>query len=558
MSPDGKFTRSYDRTRYQSINLYTNYLFSLAEKHNFTVMAGFQEEDYEFSLMKNSITGLYSTSNPNVGMGTGDKTVIDTRNGWATRGFFGRINYDYDGRYLVELNGRYDGSSRFASGNRWGFFPSVSLGWNITREQFMSSVTDVLSNLKLRASYGLLGNQAGAALYTFAATMELNNKLGNYIFSDGRHIFTRAPGVVNPTTTWEKVESKNIGLDFGFLGNSLTGTLDVFQRDTKDMLGPGVDFPDIFGADAPKTNNARMRNRGWELALNYRGQIGCDIQYTIGGSLSDATSEVTEYANPTGTNPKENWYTGKKVGEIWGYRADGLIQTQEEADAYNEKYDLSFISGKPWTPGDVKYRDLNNDNKINNGTNTLNDMGDMTVIGNTTPRYQYTVNGSISWKGISLSMMFQGVGKRDWDPGTGAYFWGSGPYAQVTVFKEHLDFWSESNPGAYYPKPYIHTAGGVTPFSNKTMTTSDRYIQSGAYCRLKNLTVSYDLPAIWTNKVGMQKVQVFFSGENLLTFTKLKGMFDPEAIYTKNDYTSEGGKNYPMNRVVSVGLVVNL
>ena len=182
MSPDGKFTCSYDRTRYQSINLYTNYLFSLAEKHNFTVMAGFQEEDYEFSLMKNSITGLYSTSNPNVGMGTGDKTVIDTRNGWATRGFFGRINYDYDGRYLVELNGRYDGSSRFASGNRWGFFPSISLGWNITREQFMSSVTDVLSNLKLRASYGLLGNQAGAALYTFAATMELNNKLGNYIF----------------------------------------------------------------------------------------------------------------------------------------------------------------------------------------------------------------------------------------------------------------------------------------------------------------------------------------------------------------------------------------
>ena len=377
MSPDGKFTRSYDRTRYQSINLYTNYLFSLAEKHNFTVMAGFQEEDYNYSLMKNSITGLYSTSNPNVGMGTGDKTVIDTRN-------------------------------------------------------------------------------------------------------------------------------------------------------------------------------------GWELALNYRGQIGSDIQYTIGGSISDATSEVTEYANPTGTNPKENWYTGKKVGEIWGYRADGLIQTQEEADAYNEKYDLSFISGKPWTPGDVKYRDLNNDNKINNGTNTLDDMGDMTVIGNTTPRYQYTVNGSISWKGISLSMMFQGVGKRDWNPETQAYFWGSGPYAQVTVFKEHLDYWSESNPGAYYPKPYIHTAGGVVPFRDKTMTTSDRYIQSGAYCRLKNLTISYDLPTIWTNKVGMQKVQVFFSGENLLTFTKLKGMFDPEAIYTKNDYTSEGGKNYPMNRVVSVGLVVNL
>lgn len=558
MSPDGKYTRSYGRTRYQTINLYTNYLFTVADKHNFTLMAGFQEEDSDYSYMKNSITGLYSTNNPNVGMGTGDKTVVDTRNGWATRGFFGRINYDYDGRYLIELNGRYDGSSRFASGNRWGFFPSVSLGWNITREKFMEPITDVVSNLKLRASYGLLGNQAGAGLYTFASTMDLNDKLGNYIFADGRHVFTKAPGVVNPATTWEKVESKNLGLDFGFFGNALTGSFDVFQRDTKDMLGPGVDFPDFFGADAPKTNNARMRNRGWELVLNYRGTIGKDINYSIGGSLSDAVSEVTDYANPTGTNPKDNWYSGKKVGEIWGYRADGLIQTQAEADEYNQKYDLSFISGKPWTPGDVKYRDLDGDKKINNGTNKLGDMGDMTVIGNTTPRYQYTVNGSINWKGVTLSMMFQGVGKRDWNPGAGAYFWGSGPYAQVTVFKEHMDFWSEDNPGAYYPKPYIHTADGVKPFQNKTKTMSDRYIQNGTYCRLKNLTVSYDLPDAWVKKVSLEKVQVFFSGENLLTFTPLIGMFDPEAIYTKNDYTNEGGKNYPMNKVISFGLVVNL
>lgn len=558
VSPDGKFTRSYGRTRYQTINLYTNYLFTLADKHNFTLMAGYQEEDNDYSYMKNSITGLYSTTNPNVGMGTGDKTVVDTRNGWATRGFFGRINYDYDGRYLLELNGRYDGSSRFASGHRWGFFPSVSVGWNISREAFMSSLTDVVSNLKLRASYGLLGNQAGAALYTFAATMELNNSLGNYIFADGRNIFTKSPLVVNPATTWEKVESKNIGLDFGFFGNALTGSFDVFQRDTKDMLGPGTDFPDFFGAIAPQTNNARMRNRGWELSLNYRGKIGKDIQYSVGGMLSDAVSEVTEYANETNTDPKNKWYKGKKVGEIWGYRADGLIQTQEEADAYNEKYDLSFISGKPWTPGDVKYRDLDGDKKINNGNNQLGKMGDMTVIGNTTPRYQYTINGSISYKGLNLSMMFQGVAKRDWDPGAAPYFWGSGPYAQVTVFKEHLDYWSESNPNAYYPKPYIHTAGGVVPFRDKTMTTSDRYIQSGAYCRLKNVTLSYDLPAAWVNKAGLGKVQVFFSGENLLTFTPLKGMFDPEAIFTKNDYTGEGGKNYPMNRVLSFGMIINL
>ncbi|EJW96933.1 TonB-dependent receptor plug domain protein [gut metagenome] len=557
VSSDGKFTRANGRTRYQSINLYTNYLFTLADKHNFTLMAGYQEEDNDYSYMKNSITGLYSTSNPNVGMGTGDKMVVDTRNGWATRGFFGRINYDFDGRYLVELNGRYDGSSRFAKDNRWGFFPSVSLGWNINRESFMEKTSDYLSNLKLRASWGLLGNQANAGLYTFASNMSLNGGLGSYIFEDGRHIFTNPAGVIDPNTTWEKVESKNIGLDFGFFGNALTGTFDVFQRDTKDMLGPGQDFPDMFGAGAPQTNNARMRNRGWELALNWRGKIGSDIDYSVGGSISDAVSEVTEYNNPTFNNPGGAWYKDKKVGEIWGYRTDGLIQTQEEADAYNEKYNLGYISGKKWEPGDVKYKDLNGDNKIDRGNNRLGDMGDLTIIGNTTPRYQYTFNGSISWKGLSLSMMFQGVAKRNW-VGGGAYFWGFGPFAQVTVFKEHMDYWTPENPGAYYPKPYINSAGAVGPFQNKNTQTSDRYMQSAAYCRLKNLTISYNLPSAWVQKAGLQKVQVFFSGENLLTFTSLKGMFDPEAIFTGNSYTSEAGKNYPMNKVLSLGLIVNL
>ena len=310
VSADGQFTRAYANTRYQSINLYTNYMFSLADKHNFTVMAGYQEENNDYSWMKNSITGLYSTANPNVGMGTGDKVVVDTRNGWATRGFFGRINYDFDGKYLVEVNGRYDGSSRFAKGNRWGFFPSVSLGWNIHREKFMQKTEGFLSNLKLRASYGLLGNQANAALYTFASTMSINSGLGNYIFSDGRHMYTNPPAVVNPNTTWEKVESKNIGLDFGFFGNALTGTVDIFQRDTKDMLGPGYDFPDMFGATAPQGNNANLRDRGWELSLNYRGKIGSDIDFSIGGSVSDAVTKVTKYSNPTMTNPAGTWYEG--------------------------------------------------------------------------------------------------------------------------------------------------------------------------------------------------------------------------------------------------------
>jgi len=557
MTKDGKYTRAMSNVRYQSMNVYTSYLLSINDAHNLTFMVGFQQEDNDYAYQKNTITGLYSTANPNVGMGSGDRTVQDTRTGWATRGFFGRINYDYKGRYLLELNGRYDGSSRFASENRWGFFPSASIGWNIHRENFMKNASAV-SNLKLRASYGLLGNQAGAALYTFASTMSLSSGLGSYIFADGRSAYTLAPGVVDPSTTWEKVKNINAGVDFGFFENALTGSFEVFQRETNDMLGPGLDFPDYFGASAPQTNNASMKNRGWEFAINWRGTIGKEVFYSIGGSIADATAEVTEYANPTGTNPSGNWYSGKKVGEIWGYRTEGLIQTDTEADVYNQAYDLSFISGKPWTAGDVKYVDLNGDGKINNGNNTLSNMGDMEVIGNTTPRYQYSFNGSISWKGLSLNFLFQGVGQRDWWPGTAPYFWGSGPYAQVTVFSQHMDYWTPENTDAYYPKPYIHTAGGVVPFRNKNMQTSDRYLQNAAYLRLKNLTISYNLPDKILKPLHLSKVQIYLSGENLLTFTKLSKMFDPEAIFTSNSYTSEGGKNYPMNKVLSCGLVINL
>lgn len=558
VSPDGRYTRMYNNNRYQIINVYSNYSFSLSELHNFKVMAGYQEEDSDYSYLRNVTTGLYSTTNPNVAMGSGTNSITDVRNGWATRGFFGRLNYDYNEKYLLEFNGRYDGSSRFAAENRWGFFPSISAGWNIAREEFMSEATKVVSLLKLRASYGQLGNQAGASLYTFASTMSLSSGLGNYIFSDGRHTYINAPGVIDPYTTWEKVTSKNMGVDFGITGNALTGSFDLFQRETRDMMGPGEDYPDFFGASAPQTNNASMRNKGWELSLTYRGRIGSEIDYSVSGLLSDAISEVTQYANPTGSNPAGNWYVGKRVGEIWGYLASGLIQTQEEADIYNSEYDLSYISGRPWTPGDVKFIDLNGDGAINNGSNSLGDMGDRTIIGNTTPRYQYTLNGQIRWKSVSLSMMLQGIGKRDWHPGSAVYFWGSGPYAQVTVFKEHLDYWSESNPNAYYPKPYIHSAGGVRPYNSKTMTTSDRYLQNAAYCRLKNLTLSYDIPNSLLSNIGINKLQVYFSGENLVTFTSLMNMFDPEAIFTGNTYTGEGGKNYPMNRVLSIGAVINL
>ena len=217
--------------------------------------------------------------------------------------------------------------------------------------------------------------------------------------------------------------------------------------------------------------------------------------------------------------------------------------------------DTSYLTGIAFSPGDLKFIDLNDDKRINKGANTLGDMGDMTIIGNATPRYQYSLNGSISYKGLTLSVLFQGVGKRDYNPAGSNYFSGASSYAQTTVFKEHLDYWREDNHDAFYTKPYITGAGSINSFIAKTTgNTTDYYLQDASYLRLKNLTVSYDLPKVVTDKIKLSKASVFFSGENLFTITNMIGFFDPELVFVSSD----GGKNYPLNKVYSVGLILNL
>lgn len=550
---NGSYYRSMAGSDYNSFNLYSSYSFKLDDSHNFSVMAGAQDESNKYSSMWNYALDLLSFGNPGLNTATGTKTMGENRNEWATRGFFGRVNYDFEGRYLLELNGRYDGSSRFAKNNRWGFFPSASLGWNITQEKFMEPISKTVSNLKLRASYGLLGNQSGADLYTFAQTMGTAAQ-GSWFFNGtDRQMIIYAPGSYNPNVTWEKIESLNFGLDYGFFNNKLSGSLDVFQRTTRDMLGPTESLAAMYGTTAPEVNNATMRNRGWEFSINYKGRISKDITYSVGGMIYDYTAEVRDYVNPTKYNPAGLWYPGRKVGEIWGYRADGLIQNQAEADEFN-KLDHTYLTSRAWVPGDVKYRDLDGDKKINIGTNKVGDMGDKEIIGNSAPRYQYSLNGSISYKGWSLSMLWQGVMKRDYDPASSVYFWGCSSKAQVTVFSEHLDYWSENNPGAYYPRPYISTVGNISSYTSKTQQTCDRYLQNAAYIRLKNLTLSYELPAQWIKKIGLQRVNIYATGDNLLTFTKLPKMFDPETVFA----FSEGGKDYALTKVFSFGLSVNL
>ncbi|MBB2149257.1 SusC/RagA family TonB-linked outer membrane protein [Pedobacter sp. LMG 31462] len=555
----GGYSRNMGTTDYFSPNIYSSYNYTLNEDHNFSVMAGFQQELNEYKWLSSSVQDLISADRPGISLATGSQTTQEVRNHWGTQGFFGRFNYNYKSKYLVEINGRYDGSSRFASDSRWGFFPSFSLGYNIAQEKFMEPIKEQISMLKLRGSYGFLGNQSGAGLYSYAQSMNItvpgpSGAGGPWYFQNGREGYINAPAPFNPGITWEKVQNGNIGLDFEALKSRLSGSIDIFQRSTKDMLGPSLDIADMYGGTPPKSNNANLRTNGWELSLTWRDKLDNGIQYSLTAMLSDNKSVVTKYQNPTNSDPGSAWYEGKKVGEIWGYRASGLIQTPEEAAAFN-KLNHSFLSAVNWVPGDVNYLDLNGDGKLNNGNNKVGDSGDMTIIGNSAARYAYSFNGYIQWKGISVSALFQGIGKRDYVPGSGdVYFWGAGPLAQVTVFREHMDYWTPQNPGAYYPNPYAAPAGSVGSFTSKTQQVVDRYIQNAAYLRLKNATISYALPEQWIKRLKLSKVNVFVTGENLFTITKLAKMLDPETIV--GGYAP--GKIYPLSKVYSMGVNIGL
>jgi TonB-linked SusC/RagA family outer membrane protein len=555
----GSYSRGLATNVYVSPNIYTSYHYLLKKDHDFNVLLGYQQEAFDFSSLSSGATPLISFNTPGINLSAVPATTSESRYHWSTRGYFGRLSYNYKEKYLVEFDGRYDGSSRFASNSRWGFFPSMSVGYNIAKEDFMKSLSSTINSLKIRGSYGSLGNQSGAGLYSYIQSMGVSNVGINgagpqWYFQNGREANIFAPAAYNPGTTWEKVYVKNIGLDFELLQHHLSGSADVYQRDTKDMLGPTFDIADMFGAAVPSSNNANLRTKGWELSITYRGKIGKDVNFSVGGVLSDNSSMVTKYQNPTGFNPSGNFYVGKQLGEIWGYRTGGLIQDSASAAGFN-KLDHSFISTQAWKPGDVKYIDLNGDGKINNGANRLDSMGDSRVIGNSTPRYAYAFTGSVSWKGLTLSVVVQGIAKRDYAPAIGdAYFWGDGSYAQMTIFKQHLDYWTPQNPNAYYPAPYTNSGGAIGAFTNKSQQVSDRYLQNAAYMRLKNVTLNYSLPSQIIKKAHLTKMSVFVSGENLLTITKLSKIFDPETL---NVAAVGVGKSYPLAQIFSAGVNIS-
>ena len=542
---------------FSSLNVYATYEFDFKKAHNFQIMAGIQQEQMSYESITGRKDDLITNNVPSFSTATGNiQTLSDKLTHSSTLGGFLRLNYNFKERYLLEFDGRYDGTSIFATGNRWGFFPSFSGGWVISKENFFEGALDKINNLKLRASWGNLGNQNVTA-YQDLAILGMKTNLG-WVIDGERPVYAVAPNLVNTNLTWEKSQTLDIGVDVGLLQNRLNVTADWYRRTTYDRLGPSEALPAVLGQSIPKKNNSELQTNGWELAVSWRDQINDDFSYSVSAMVWDYHSTITKYNNPT--NILTTDYKGKNAGELWGYTTDGFIKTAEEAKKITDNKSQNYFYNGVWNTGDMKYVDLNGDGIINKGNNTKDDHGDLSVIGNTTPRYQFSLNLGAEYKDFDFNAIFQGVGKRDmWFSSSNNMFWGYASWSQSSVFLEHADYYRDTqgstyiglgeNTDAYYPRPY-----SVTSHNNKNRQVSTGYLQSAAYLRLKNLQLGYTLPKELTSKLSLQNVRLYFSADNLWTLTgEFPQYMDPE---NADKGAHGGGKSMNAQSNYSFGLNV--
>lgn len=532
------FKRINSKKQHHIINLFSSYEKQLGD-HYFKAIAGYTQELYDDLKTSVKNTDLYSDNLPSLSLTYGKSPSIeDKASQLAIRGGFGRINYNYKEKYLLELNGRYDGTSRFLKDVRYKFYPGASAAWVLSKENFWKPVEDYVNTFKLRVSYGSLGDQGFIdSYYPFYPSMSTTAPSGSsWLFADGREAYVSYPSLVNPDLTWVKTSTIDFGVDISFLNNRLNATFDWYKRSSKDFVGPAEVLPSIIGIDSPQMNNSSMDTKGFDLSVSWRDRIG-EFNYSVNFVLSDYMSEITSYPNPTGLNT--TWYKGRKVGDIWGYETYGVFKSEDEIASAPSQEKIYA----QWTPGDIRYVNQNGDNLIDWGDNTLSNPGDKKVIGNTTPRFSYGINLSADYKGFDFSLFLQGVAKRDaWIDSN--YFWGIvGDQWQSSVFTVHSDRWTEDNHDGYFPKYYL------TSQNNKNTQTQTRYLQNAAYMRIKNLQVGYTFPKSLISKINFERLRVYVSGDNLATFSSMFNTIDPE-------FSATNGKLYPLQRTWSLGVNV--
>ena len=580
---------------YLSGNVFANYENTWNDAHHFTAVAGTNIESWHSKTVSASGQNLLSEklNDLNLVGQAADGSVITTvgggQNSYALIGVFARLNYDYKGRYLFELSGRYDGTSRFADGHRWGFFPSASLGWRISEEPFFAPARKVVDNLKLRASFGSLGNQ-NVGYYDYMRKISIADY--KYSFNEGSSLPKKATlsAPVSGDLTWETSQQWNVGLDLAMLSNRLELTAEAYIRDTKNMLTEGMALPAVYGADSPKMNSADLRTRGYELSLSWRDQFklaGRPFGYSIKGTLSNFDSHITKYKN----NPNHllsDYYEGMRLGDIWGYQVDGLFMSDEEAKEYTATVcdATPIVTGRltgGFLGGDLRFADLDTpvfkvdengnrmydengkpivdhyekDGKLSNGESTEWNPGDRKILGNSLPSLQYGFTLAFDWMGFDVSAFFQGTGNHYWYPAKmNMMFWGPYSYSYVSFIQR--DFiqrcWSEDNKDAYFPRPRSYSSTG-----GELSKTNSYYLQNIAYLRFKNLTVGYTLPEKLTKKIGIERLRFYFTGENLAYWSPMKkncNYVDPESAYTRDESenVAQDQMSYPWQKSFMFGI----
>ena len=551
---------------YSAANIYASYENTWNGAHHFTATAGANyETEYDKTV---HVGGYYLVSNnlsdlDLVGLNPDGVVQLSASGGqseYAIMGYFGRVNYDYKGRYLIEFSGRYDGTSRFAPGHRWGFFPSVSAGWRISEEPFFAPAKNVVNNLKFRASFGSLGNQ-NVANYAYLRTISLEAL--DYSFNEGsgksRYSTVSAPN--SSSLTWETSEQYNIGLDAAFLGNRLEFTGEAYIRDVVGMLTDGMDLPAVYGAGVPQMNAADLRTKGYELSLGWRDSFklaGKDFSYFIKGTASDYRANITHFKNET--KLLSSFYDGYELGQIWGFHVIGLFASDEEAKEYTSKVDQSYFNANlngGWKAGDLKYEDRDGDGVVGVGDNTLSNPGDRFYLGNQKARFHYGFTTGFSWMNFDFIVFFEGTGNHYWYPSNFNFdFWGPFSLGYPTFLeKNFLDkCWSEDNPDAYFPRPRSNVASNSGGELGRNH--NDRYIQNIRYLRFKNLTLGYEIPKKIVSLIGLEKARVYFSGENLYYWSPLRKVtdhIDPESAFNRSD-DAYNNAAYPWQKTFMFGI----
>ena len=513
-----------NESQYDVFNAYATYKKKFNKVHALEGMIGFNQENATYKGVGLRRNNLIANDIPFLNLATGDRSTSDYMNQWAIRGAFFRLFYAYDDKYLVQVNGRYDGSSRFPKDDRFAFFPTFSLGWRLSQEKFWKPIAHIVNDFKIRGSYGALGNQVlhqngYASYYPYISTYS-TGEVG-YLFNGEKQMGVYAPGLVSDQLTWETVKQWDLGFNISMFDSKLTGEFDYYVRTTEDMLTKSKTLPSILGVSEPQMNAADLRTKGWEVALTWKSSLQNGLAYSATLSLSDYQAEITKYDNPT-KNLSDSYYEGKKLGEIWGFVTEGLFQSDEEASAW----DQSKIVGFTQYAGDIKFADLDGDGKVTRGENTVNNSGDLKVIGNETPRYNFGIRGTAEYKGFDFTLFFQGTMKRDIIPSKTFYL--SHYTSEWSVpQKMNYDYWREDNRDAFFPRARMN---GSAVNENQT-----RFMLNGAYIRCKQLALGDTIPKYITEKAKISKLRVYFNADNLFEFSGMPDTFDPE-LATVNAY----------------------